>query len=54
MRSLKLAAVLCVLALFIAGSAFAQQMPNPYGPPEIKWGSELLRNPIPFLTEQTL
>ena len=29
MRSLKLAAVLCVLALFIAGSAFAQQMPNP-------------------------
>jgi uncharacterized protein GlcG (DUF336 family) len=32
MRSLKLVAVLCVLALFIAGSAFAQQMPNPYGP----------------------
>ena len=32
MRSLKLAAVLCVVALFIAGSAFAQQMPNPYGP----------------------
>jgi glc operon protein GlcG len=32
MRSLKLATVLCVLALFIAGSAFAQQMPNPYGP----------------------
>jgi len=32
MRSLQLAAVLCVLALFIAGSAFAQQMPNPYGP----------------------
>ena len=32
MRSLKLAAVLCVLAVFIAGSAFAQQMPNPYGP----------------------
>jgi glc operon protein GlcG len=32
MRSLKLAAVLCVLALFIAGTAFAQQMPNPYGP----------------------
>ena len=31
MRSLKLAAVVCVLALFIAGSAFAQQMPNPYG-----------------------
>jgi uncharacterized protein GlcG (DUF336 family) len=32
MRSLKLTAVLCVVALFIAGSAFAQQMPNPYGP----------------------
>jgi len=32
MRSLKLAAVLCVVALFLAGSAFAQQMPNPYGP----------------------
>ena len=32
MRSLKLTVVLCVLALFIAGSAFAQQMPNPYGP----------------------
>jgi len=32
MRSLKLVAVLCVVALFIAGSAFAQQMPNPYGP----------------------
>ncbi len=32
MRSLKFAAVLCVVALFIAGSAFAQQMPNPYGP----------------------
>jgi glc operon protein GlcG len=32
MRSLKLAAVLCVVALFIAGSAFAQQMSNPYGP----------------------
>jgi glc operon protein GlcG len=32
MRSLKLAAVLCVVALFISGSAFAQQMPNPYGP----------------------
>ncbi len=31
MRSLKLAAVLCVVALFIAGTAFAQQMPNPYG-----------------------
>lgn len=27
----KLAAV-SVVALFIAGSAFAQQMPNPYGP----------------------
>ena len=32
MRSVKLAAILCVVALFIAGSAFAQQMPNPYGP----------------------
>ncbi len=32
MRSLRLAAVLCVVALFIAGTAFAQQMPNPYGP----------------------
>jgi len=32
MRSMKLTVVLCVLALFIAGSAFAQQMPNPYGP----------------------
>lgn len=32
MRSLKVAAVLCVVALFVAGSAFAQQMPNPYGP----------------------
>jgi len=32
MRSLKFAAVLCVVALFIAGAAFAQQMPNPYGP----------------------
>ncbi|HET6489743.1 MAG TPA: heme-binding protein [Syntrophales bacterium] len=32
MRSLKLAAVLCVVALFVAGTAFAQQMPNPYGP----------------------
>jgi len=32
MRSLKLAAVLCVVALFITGSAFAQQMSNPYGP----------------------
>ena len=32
MRPMKLAAVFCVVALFIAGSAFAQQMPNPYGP----------------------
>ena len=32
MRSLKVAAVLCVVALFVAGSAFAQQMSNPYGP----------------------
>jgi glc operon protein GlcG len=32
MRSMKPAAVFCVVALFIAGSAFAQQMPNPYGP----------------------
>ena len=32
MRSLKLVAVLCIVSLFIAGSAFAQQMPNPYGP----------------------
>lgn len=32
MRSLKVVAVLCVVALFVAGSAFAQQMPNPYGP----------------------
>jgi glc operon protein GlcG len=32
MRSLKITVVLCVLALFIAGTAFAQQMPNPYGP----------------------
>jgi len=32
MRSLKLAAVLCVVALFIAGSALAQQMSNPCGP----------------------
>ena len=31
MRSMKLVAALCVVALFIAGSAFAQQMPNPYG-----------------------
>ncbi len=32
MRSVKLAAILCVVVLFIAGSTFAQQMPNPYGP----------------------
>ena len=32
MRSLKFAAVLCAVALFVAGAAFAQQMPNPYGP----------------------
>ena len=32
MRSMKLSAALCVAALFIAGPAFAQQMPNPYGP----------------------
>ena len=32
MRSLTVAAVLCVVAFFVAGSAFAQQMPNPYGP----------------------
>ena len=32
MRTTKLAAVFCVVALFIAGSAFAQQMPHPYGP----------------------
>jgi glc operon protein GlcG len=32
MRSMKLAALLCVVTLFIAGSAFAQQMPNSYGP----------------------
>ncbi len=31
MRSINLAAVLCVAALFTAGSALAQQMPNPYG-----------------------
>jgi len=29
---MKLTAVICVIALFIAGSAVAQQMPNPYGP----------------------
>ena len=32
MRAIKLAAVLCVVGLFLAGSVFAQQMPNPYGP----------------------
>ncbi len=32
MRYLKLIGVLCVAALFIVSSAFAQQMPNPYGP----------------------
>jgi glc operon protein GlcG len=32
MRSLKLVVVVCVALLFVAGSAFAQQMPNPYGP----------------------
>ncbi len=32
MHSMKLVAVLCVVAFFIAGSTFAQQMPNPYGP----------------------
>jgi len=32
MRSLKLTTMLCSGALFIAGSTFAQQMPNPYGP----------------------
>jgi glc operon protein GlcG len=32
MRTMKLTAVICVIALFIAGSAVAQQMPNPYGP----------------------
>lgn len=31
MRFLKIAVVLCVAVLFNAGSAFAQQMPNPYG-----------------------
>jgi glc operon protein GlcG len=31
MRFLKIAAVFCVAVLFNAGSAFAQQMPNPYG-----------------------
>ena len=32
MRTMSLAPVFCVVALFIAGTAFAQQMPNPYGP----------------------
>jgi glc operon protein GlcG len=32
MRYTKLAAVFSVVAVFIAGSVFAQQMPNPYGP----------------------
>jgi len=32
MLTMKLAAVFCVVALSIAGLAFAQQMPNPYGP----------------------
>ena len=32
MRSIKFAALFCVVALFATGSAFAQQMPNPYGP----------------------
>ncbi|MFZ4437119.1 MAG: GlcG/HbpS family heme-binding protein [Syntrophales bacterium] len=32
MRTMKLTAVFCIVALFIAVSAFAQQMPNPYGP----------------------
>jgi len=32
MRSMKFAAVLSVVAFFITGSTFAQQMPNPYGP----------------------
>jgi uncharacterized protein GlcG (DUF336 family) len=31
MRSLKLVVVVCVALVFVAGSAFAQQMPNPYG-----------------------
>ena len=30
--SVRFAAVLCAASLVIAGSAFAQQMPNPYGP----------------------
>ena len=32
MRSLKLFIAMCVALLFVAGSAFAQQMPDPYGP----------------------
>ena len=32
MRSLKVIVVVCVALLFVAGAAFAQQMPNPYGP----------------------
>jgi uncharacterized protein GlcG (DUF336 family) len=32
MLTMKLAAVFCVVALSIGGLAFAQQMPNPYGP----------------------
>ena len=32
MLTMKLAAVFCVLALSVGGLAFAQQMPNPYGP----------------------
>jgi glc operon protein GlcG len=32
MRRFKVVALFCILMAFIAGSAFAQQMPNPYGP----------------------
>ncbi len=32
MRSLKIIVAVCVVLLFAAGAAFAQQMPNPYGP----------------------
>ncbi len=32
MRSLKIIVAVCVVVLFAAGAAFAQQMPNPYGP----------------------
>ena len=32
MRSMKLVLVVCIALMFVAGSAFAQQMPNPYGP----------------------